>query len=44
MTDFCIICLTELGCTDPTGWFYNEETTEAICPWCVKDIIEGKHD
>lgn len=42
MTDFCILCLTELGCTDPKGWFYCDDTTECICPWCVKEIMDGK--
>ena len=40
MTEFCIVCLTELGCTDPSGWFYNETTTEAFCPWCLKDLLK----
>jgi len=38
MTDFCIICLTELGCTDPTGWIIQKDG-EVVCPWCIK---EGK--
>ena len=33
-----MICLTELGCTDPEGWFYDEERAEAICPWCIAEM------
>jgi len=42
MTEFCIICETELGCTDPTGWFYDPVRCEAICPWCIKDMRKNK--
>ena len=38
MTEACIVCETELGCTDPTGWLYDPERSEAICPWCIKDL------
>lgn len=35
MTDFCLICETEA--IERVGWVYDQETTEAICPWCIKE-------
>lgn len=41
MTESCVICETELGCTDPTGWEYSKKYPhEVVCPWCIK---EGKY-
>jgi len=34
-----MICLTELGCTDPTGWVIVDYP-DIVCPWCIK---EGKY-
>jgi len=36
MTDFCLICETEP--ISRGGWIYDQETTEAVCPWCVNDF------
>jgi len=40
MTDFCLIC--ECEPIEPDGWFTEVNGTEAICPWCVKDMIESR--
>ena len=46
MTDFCIICLTELGCADPTGWLVPvkenglvDPAGDIVCPWCYEDLF-----
>ena len=36
MTDYCLIC--ECEPIEPTGWFTEVNGSEAICPWCVKDM------
>lgn len=40
MTDHCLICETEP--IERKGWIYDQETTEAICPWCIKDAMTLK--
>jgi len=40
MADYCIVCETELGCTDPTGWTQRKDG-ELVCPWCIKDMINS---
>ncbi len=38
MTESCILCQTDLGCTDPTGWKDSEKYPgEVVCPWCIKE-------
>lgn len=37
MADFCIICLTEAVSIE--DWYYNEKSTEFVCPWCKDNLI-----
>jgi hypothetical protein len=36
MSDYCIICECEPDA--PFGWFTEVDGSEAVCPWCVKDL------
>lgn len=38
MTEFCLIC--ECEPVNREGWVFDQETKNAVCPWCITESRE----